>query len=123
ISLLKSEWRAKAMVVVAHEPADLLSLCDRLIIMKKGKIVQQGKSKEVYENPQNRYVAELLGPVNVLSSELAKALNTAKKLVRPHEITIAGKGVLAEITNTHFCGSFTEVELFSPDFNQNLSIH
>ncbi|WP_417592926.1 ABC transporter ATP-binding protein [Owenweeksia hongkongensis] len=120
IQLLKSEWRAKAMVVVAHEPADLLSLCDRLVIMKKGKIVQQGKSKEVYQNPKNRYVAELLGPINVLNPELVKALKTEKKLVRPHELSFAESGISVEITNLHYCGGFTEVGVYSSEYEQTL---
>lgn len=123
IRLLKSEWRAKAMVVVAHEPADLLSLCDRLIIMKKGKIVQQGNSKEVYQNPKNRYVAELLGPINVLRDEMAKAMKTEKKLVRPNELVVSSKGISVEITNQHFCGSFTEVEVYSSEYEQALIFH
>lgn len=123
IKLLKSQWRARAMVVVAHEPTDLLSLCDRLVIMKKGRIVQQGTSKEVYQNPKNRYVAELLGPINELSDALAHALGTTKKMVRPHELTISDKGVGAQVKNQQYCGAFMEIELHFTDFDQSLLLH
>lgn len=123
IKLLKSEWRAKAMIVVAHEPADLLNLCDRLVIMKKGKIVQQGKSKEVYQNPKNRYVAELLGPINVLNEDLKAGLKTDKNLIRPHEISIAHNGIAVEVSKLHYCGAFTEVEVSIPKYERELIFH
>lgn len=123
IRLLKSEWRAKAMVVVAHEPADMLSLCDRLVIMKKGRIIQQGTVSAVYENPKNQYVAELLGPVNMLSEELRKAFSTQKRFIRPHQFQFAVEGVLAQISKLHYCGSYTEVEVIIPQYEQTIIVH
>lgn len=124
IRLLKADWRAKAMVVVAHEPSDLLSLCNRIVVMKKGKIIQRGSTEEVYENPKNLYVAKLLGPVNELSKSLAGALEIPnQKWLRPHQISIGKMGVAAEVCNTHFCGNYTEVQLALPDFDDKLVVH
>jgi iron(III) transport system ATP-binding protein len=48
-------------VLVSHDPYDSLTWADKLIVLKDGKIVQQGLPREVYETPANDYVAGLLG--------------------------------------------------------------
>lgn len=45
---------------VSHNKEDALHIADKAIILYKGEIVQQGKPKEIYENPATDYVAHLL---------------------------------------------------------------
>jgi len=125
IALLKEQWKPKAMIVVAHEPADLLGMSTRLLILQKGKVIQTGLVKEVYKNPKNLYTAKLLGPVNELSKDLRKALDLpeGKNWVRPHELELGKSGVKAEVKSIHFCGSYNEVILKTEEYDQLLTVH
>lgn len=112
IHLLKTEWKPRAMIVVTHEPADILRLADRIMVMHKGKIIQKGTAREVYENPKNEMAAKLLGPVNVLSPEEAGlfGIKTEKEVyLRPHQFEISEEGVEAEVVDCHFMGGSYEV--------------
>ena len=48
-------------ILVSHDPYDTLTWADKLIILKDGRIVQQGTPREVYEKPADEYTAALLG--------------------------------------------------------------
>lgn len=46
---------------VTHSQEEAMSLADRIIVLKDGLIQQVGTPHEVYEKPQNRFVAEFIG--------------------------------------------------------------
>jgi len=48
---------------VSHDLNVVRLLCDRVIIMKSGRIVEQGDARSVMENPQAAYTRELLAAV------------------------------------------------------------
>lgn len=51
---------------VTHDAAEAIAWADRLVILREGKIIQEGTPEAVYENPVNRYAAELTGQVNII---------------------------------------------------------
>jgi ABC-type Fe3+/spermidine/putrescine transport system ATPase subunit len=69
------------VVMVSHDPAEVLSMADELIVLKHGEIVEKGHPKSLYQNPVNLYTAELLTNCNVLTIHEAKAcgINDAGK--------------------------------------------
>ena len=54
-------------VFVTHDQDEAMSICDRIAVMKSGVLMQQGKPQEVYDDPENLFVARFLGipPINV----------------------------------------------------------
>ncbi|MGN2639785.1 ABC transporter ATP-binding protein [Nocardia takedensis] len=48
-------------VLVTHDPLDAMVLADRLIVLERGAVVQQGTPAEVAARPRSDYVAELMG--------------------------------------------------------------
>ena len=62
------------IILVSHDPTEVLALADDLIVMKDGQILDQGHPRELYDKPTNPYTALLLAKSNILSSEAAKAL-------------------------------------------------
>jgi putrescine transport system ATP-binding protein len=52
-----------------------MSLATRIGIMNEGKIVQIGEPREIYENPSSRYVAKIVGSINIFSGHIAKSSN------------------------------------------------
>lgn len=54
---------------VTHEAKEAMAWADRIVILREGRIIQEGSPEEVYQNPLNKYVAELTGQVNLIPSD------------------------------------------------------
>ncbi|HEX6075887.1 MAG TPA: ABC transporter ATP-binding protein [Micromonosporaceae bacterium] len=48
-------------LVVTHDPVDAMLLADRLVVIERGRLVQQGDPAEVARRPRTSYVARLVG--------------------------------------------------------------
>jgi ABC-type Fe3+/spermidine/putrescine transport system ATPase subunit len=60
------------VIMVSHDPAEVLSMADELIVLKHGEIIEHGHPKTLYQYPQNLYTAQLLSNCNVLTTAEAK---------------------------------------------------
>ena len=57
-------------VYVTHDQGEALALSDRIAVMNNGKILQVGTPSEIYDSPQNRFVADFIGTSNFLEGTL-----------------------------------------------------
>jgi spermidine/putrescine ABC transporter ATP-binding subunit len=57
-------------VLVTHDQNEALTMSDRIVVMRAGKIVQIGSPQELYENPQTGYVAGFIGSTNMFRSRV-----------------------------------------------------
>ena len=48
-------------VFVTHDQEEAMSICDEIVVMNNGKVMQEGKPIEIYKNPSNLFVAKFLG--------------------------------------------------------------
>jgi iron(III) transport system ATP-binding protein len=60
-------------IYVTHDQKESLSLADRMVVLRDGRIEQAGGPRELYERPGNRFVAEFLGETNFLDAMLEGA--------------------------------------------------
>jgi multiple sugar transport system ATP-binding protein len=60
IARLHDELQA-TMIFVTHDQVEAMTLADRIVVLNKGRIEQQGSPLELYEKPANRFVAGFLG--------------------------------------------------------------
>jgi peptide/nickel transport system ATP-binding protein len=49
-----------AILFITHDLRVAAQLCDRVIVMHQGRIVEQGPTAELYANPQQEYTKKLL---------------------------------------------------------------
>jgi putrescine transport system ATP-binding protein len=52
-------------VLVTHDQEEAMALASRMAVMDKGRVVQVGTPAEIYEYPQNRFVADFVGTTNL----------------------------------------------------------
>lgn len=62
-------------VYVTHDQGEALALSDRIAVMNRGKILQVGTPDEIYNLPNNRFVADFIGISNFFDGKLAKIEN------------------------------------------------
>ncbi len=62
LQTLRQEMRV-SLLLISHDPAVLATLCDRVLVMYAGKIVEQGPLSEVYRRPRHPYTQALLSLV------------------------------------------------------------
>ena len=51
-------------VLVTHDQEEALEVADRIVVLNRGRIEQDGTPQEVYENPASAFVYQFLGQVN-----------------------------------------------------------
>ena len=59
-------------IYVTHDQTEAMTLADRIVIMKDGLIMQVGSPDEVFDMPDNLFVAEFIGApkMNIISTQL-----------------------------------------------------
>jgi len=101
-------------LLTSHDPADLLSWADELLVMQQGNIIQRGTPKQAYHEPCNSYAAGLFGDFQLLSPDIAGLLcgeqaATGKRLfVRPEYLALrrnGEKGIPVQVLSNAFLGS------------------
>jgi putative spermidine/putrescine transport system ATP-binding protein/putrescine transport system ATP-binding protein len=60
-------------IVVTHDHEEAMSLGERVFIMNRGRIIQQGTPDDIYARPQSRFVAEFMGRSNWFTGRLHDA--------------------------------------------------
>ncbi len=118
-------------VFVTHDQEEALSMSDTIVVMSEGKIQQIGTSVDVYNEPQNAFVADFIGESNILDGVMLADLSVSFSgqtfvcvdkgfgknepvdvVVRPEDVDIVPpeKGMLTGVvTSVTFMGVHYEV--------------
>jgi ABC-type Fe3+/spermidine/putrescine transport system ATPase subunit len=92
-------------VLATHDSGDVLSFADQLIIIKEGKIINDGSPKEIYTQPDSEYTAALFGECNTLMGSDWGMASQEKIYVFPHQLAIADRGVAVVVKDSFFKGA------------------
>ena len=78
--LLKIKREKKlTMIFIAHDLAVVRKICDRVIVMKTGEIVEKGTTSHVFNNPEKNYTKNLLSSVPLPDPELEQKKYKARR--------------------------------------------
>ncbi len=91
-------------VVVTHDAGEAMALADRIGVMERGRLVQVGSARDLYERPASRSIAGLLGDVNLIDGRLGRAepggvrpVETALGTIRASGEGTAGNAVVIAV--------------------------
>jgi ABC-type Fe3+/spermidine/putrescine transport system ATPase subunit len=60
------------IIHVTHDQEEALSVADRIVVMKGGRIVEIGKPAEIYHSPKNLFTENFVGETNLLEGEVVE---------------------------------------------------
>jgi spermidine/putrescine transport system ATP-binding protein len=63
-------------VYVTHDQEEALTMSDRIVLMRQGRIEQAGTPRELYDRPASRYVADFIGDTNLLPGAVVESDGT-----------------------------------------------
>lgn len=116
-----SEQLQLTCLLVSHDPVDVLSWADVILVLQEGRLVQKGTPEFLYRQPVNEYVAALFGKYNTLPAELVQALSAFRtvtksipRFIRPEQLKVVSNndnGLKADVVRSRFMGSYTELEV------------
>ncbi|MGW6664551.1 MULTISPECIES: TOBE-like domain-containing protein [Peribacillus] len=129
-------------VFVTHDQEEAMDVADRVVIMNEGKIEQIGTPEEVYDHPENPFVYDFLGSVNLFKGNVHQGKLVTGNVemnapdsedgagtgyVRAHNFIMerepTEKGSIASIIDhIHTIGPIVRIEVIRQDTNEPLEI-
>lgn len=105
-------------IMVTHDQDEALTMADRIIVMNKAVVMQSGTPEQVYEKPENPFVADFIGSINFIDAKAGAPYDLVKgkmAAVRPEKIELTRteqegclKGI---ITDVEFRGFYYRVSV------------
>ena len=113
-------------IMVTHDQQEAMSMADRIVVMKDGRLAQTGTPADIYEAPADRFVASFIGRMNFLSFSFMEGREygirgediivteaTELTLGQPHTWT-------AQIVDICYMGAFVRMEMLLQDYSTRL---
>jgi iron(III) transport system ATP-binding protein len=105
--LIKLKISGMSIIVVSHDPMDLLSFSDEILILKDGKKIRMEPPEKIYFDPKNEYTAALFGEYNKVKSKFIRPSQVQLSLNKKSGFT---EGIIA---STQFRGTVYLYEISS----------
>ena len=118
-------------IFVTHDQEEALTMSDRVVVMDGGKIQQVGSPQDIYNEPQNAFVADFIGESNIVDGRMLRDYfvefsgqkfdcldkdfaenELVDVVVRPEDVDIVApeKGMLkGQVTSVAFLGVHYEI--------------
>ena len=136
IKALHSRLKA-TMIYVTHDQMEAMTMADRIVVMRAGKIEQIGSPLEIYDNPANAFVGGFIGSpsMNFVDGTVAEENGrvvlrgvggtswplgekgrayigrTVQLGIRPEHIRVGAEGAAATVLNIEPTGSETHLQV------------
>ncbi len=112
-------------IMVTHDQEEALTMADRIMVMKDGKVMQTGAPMDIYSQPENPFVAQFIGRMNIVPADLGIRFSSngmprgarAKVLgIRPENIGLTDdpgpeKGLTGTVQRISRLGNLTRVKI------------
>jgi spermidine/putrescine transport system ATP-binding protein len=119
-------------IFVTHDQEEALTMSDRIAVMSSGRVQQVGTARDIYETPENRFVADFIGETNLIEVDVAQVAGGMATValpggapflcpaasavpgrhalsIRPERVTIAAAGIPATVGRVVYLGTDLQV--------------
>ena len=119
-----------SMVYVTHDQEEAMAMADQIIVLKDGRVEQDGKPEEIYFRPASRFVAGFIGRINRLSGQTASYL-TGQELngsyfgIRPEHINLkkSSQGITGgQVLSSTFLGPMTQYRVRLKQYPERIDL-
>ena len=103
---------AASMIYVTHDQVEAMTLADKIVVLRDGRVEQVGSPMELYNNPANRFVAGFIGSpaMNFLPGAALGRPEAQTVGIRPEYLRIVEDGRLsASVMHVENLGADTNV--------------
>jgi ABC-type Fe3+/spermidine/putrescine transport system ATPase subunit len=69
------EKLAMTFIYITHSQEEALTMSDRIILMREGKIIQEGPPRDIFDRPNSHFVADFMGVENLFGGALESVNN------------------------------------------------
>ena len=85
------------MIYVTHDQVEAMTLADKIVVLRKGRVEQVGAPLDLYHNPNNKFVAGFIGSpaMNFVAATVESATSVSSKglgVTVPMTVALPGKG-------------------------------
>ena len=86
-----------SMIYVTHDQTEAMTLADKIVLLRDGRVEQVGSPMELYNNPANQFVAGFLGApsMNFLPASTLNDGDSRTLGIRPEDLTLDPEGPLS----------------------------
>ena len=128
LALLREE--GTATLLVTHDSSEAMRFADRVVLLRAGRVVQQGPPAELYARPADLGAAEFFSEINVLDGVVAGGAvatvvgpvaapglpdgATIKVVIRPESVIVGRGGGAATVESVRAMGPWT-LAVLKPD--------
>jgi len=92
------------VVLVTHDQDEALEMSDDMVLMRAGRIMQQGSPQDVFRGPANRFVADFLGYENFVTTADGRAI-----AIRPEHLEVSAATPAGSADGLRLMGTITDV--------------
>ena len=113
-----------SMIYVTHDQIEAMTLADRIVVLRDGRVEQIGSPMELYNNPANRFVAGFLGSpaMNFLKNSVPGLAQGTTIGIRPEYLALTENGQISgEVTHVERLGGDTNL-LVKTDQDETLTV-
>ncbi|GGX67699.1 sugar ABC transporter ATP-binding protein [Tateyamaria omphalii] len=101
-----------SMIYVTHDQTEAMTLADKIVVLRDGRVEQIGSPMELYNNPANQFVAGFLGSpsMNFFPAGIVQSGDDRIMGIRPEDLFLADDGILsARVSHVEKLGGDTNV--------------
>ena len=91
------------MVYVTHDQTEAMTMADRVVLLRAGRIEQVGSPEELYAHPASAFTASFIGapPMNLMKLNGGDVVTG----VRPEDMRLAAEGLAARVESVEYLGA------------------
>src|SRR5439155_13515522 len=82
-------------IYVTHDQEEAMAVSDRIAVMNRGSVVQEGSAEDLYHRPASQFVAQFVGRINLISGRVLAVDGMSAR------IEALGREVVADVTKNN----------------------